>query len=86
MVQAICDAVAEVGPLVRQAMVQHPGFEDIGKRILLAWAEGVQGLRDQRVYAMPNWMGNTAFDDFSPQPKLMTLQEKIGRSPLLGER
>jgi serine/threonine-protein kinase HipA len=48
MVQAISDAVAEVGPQVRQAMAQHPGFEDIGKRMLMAWAEGVQGLRDQR--------------------------------------
>ena len=86
MVQAISDAVAEVGPLVRQAMAQHSGFEDIGKRMLLAWAEGVQGLRDQHVYAMPDWTGRTAFEDFSPPPKLMTSQEKIGRSPLLGER
>ena len=86
MVQAISDAVAEVGPLVRQAMAQHPGFEDIGKRMLLAWTEGVQGLRDQRVYAMPDWTGHQAFEDFSPPPKLMTSQDKIGRSPLLGKR
>jgi serine/threonine-protein kinase HipA len=86
MVQAISDAVAEVGLLVRHAMAQHPGFEDIGKRMLLAWADGVRGLRDQRVYAMPDWTGHTAFEDFSPPPKLMTSQEKIGRSPLLGKR
>jgi len=52
MVQAICYAVADVDPLVRQAMAQHPGFEDIGKRMLMAWAEGFAGLRDQRVYAL----------------------------------
>jgi serine/threonine-protein kinase HipA len=45
MVQAIGDAVADVRPMVRQAMAQHPGFEDIGKRILVAWDEGVRGLR-----------------------------------------
>ena len=45
LVQAIGDAVADVRPMVRQAMAQHPGFEDIGKRILVAWDEGVQGLR-----------------------------------------
>ena len=45
MVQAIGDAVTDVGPLVRQAMALHPGFEDIGKRILVAWDEGLQGLR-----------------------------------------
>ncbi len=46
LVQAISDAVADVAPLVRQAMAQHPRFADIGKRMLMAWAEGAQGLRD----------------------------------------
>ncbi len=86
MVQAICDAVADVGPLVRQAMAQHPGFEDIGKRMLMAWAEGVQGLRDQRVYALGGWRPPAAFEDFSPPPKQKTETNKIGRSPLLGKR
>ena len=35
MVQAISDAVADVAPQVRQAMAQHPGFEDLGKRMLM---------------------------------------------------
>jgi serine/threonine-protein kinase HipA len=86
MVQAISDAVADVGPLVRQAMVQHPGFEDIGKRILLAWAEGVQGLRDTRVYAVGDWAAGDAFEGFSAPPKLQTNNTKIGQSPLLGKR
>ena len=86
MVQAISDAVADVGPQVRQAMAQHPGFEDIGKRMLLAWAEGVQGLRDARVYAVGEWQAGEAFDGFSAPPKLVSPQEKIGRSPLLGKR
>ena len=86
MVQAISDAVADVGPLVRQAMAQHPGFEDIGKRMLMAWAEGVQGLRDQRVYAVGEWVAGDAFEGFSPPPKLATDTNKIGRSPLLGKR
>jgi serine/threonine-protein kinase HipA len=86
MVQAISDAVADVGPLVRQAMAQHPGFEDIGKRMLMAWAEGVQGLRDQRVYALGEWTAGDAFEGFSPPPKLTADNNKIGRSPLLGKR
>ena len=86
MVQAICDAVADVGPLVRQAMAQHPGFEDIGKRMLIAWAEGVAGLRDQRVYALGPWTPPAAFEDFSPPPKQKSEPAKIGRSPLLGKR
>ena len=61
MVQAISDAVADVGREVRQAMAEHPGFEDIGQRMLLAWSEGVQGLRDQRVYAVGDWAAGDAF-------------------------
>ena len=86
MVQAISDAVADVAPQVRQAMAQHPGFEDIGKRMLLAWAEGVQGLRDARVYAVGDWQAGDTFDGFSTPPKPVSPQEKIGRSPLLGKR
>ena len=86
MVQAISDAVADVGTQVRQAMAQHPGFEDIGKRMLLAWAEGVQGLRDARVYAVGEWQAGEAFEGFSAPPKHKLSQEKIGRSPLLGKR
>ena len=86
MVQAISDAVADVAPQVRQAMAQHPGFEDVGKRMLMAWAEGVQGLRDARVYAVGDWNAGEAVGGFSTPPKLVSPQEKIGRSPLLGKR
>lgn len=85
MVQAISDAVADVGRDVRQAMAEHPGFEDIGKRMLLAWAEGVQGLRDQRVYAVGDWVAGEAFEGFSVPPKLAAETNKIGRSSLLGQ-
>ena len=86
MVQAISDAVADVGHLVRQAMAQHPGFEDVGKRMLMAWTEGVQGLRDQRVYAVGEWAAGDAFEGFSPPPKQKIEINKIGHSPLLGKR
>ena len=86
MVQAISDAVADVGPLVRQAMAQHPGFEDVGKRMLMAWAEGVRGLRDQRVYSVGNWTSGAAFEAFSPPPKQKSPSARIGESPLLGKR
>ncbi len=86
IVQAISDAVADVGPLVRQAMQQHPAFDDVGKRMLLAWADGVQGLRDQRVYAVGDWAAGAAFEGFSLLPKQKLEATKIGRSPLLGKR
>ena len=85
-VQAISDAVADVAPQVRQAMRQHPAFQDIGKRMLLAWSEGVQGLRDQRVYAAGDWAAGEAFEGFSSPPKLESNTAKVGRSPLLAKR
>ena len=86
MVQAISDAVADVGPQVRQAMRQHPDFEDVGKRMLLAWSEGVQGLRDQRVYAVGDWAAGEAFEGFSPPARQKAEPAKVGQSPLLGKR
>ena len=86
IVEAISDAVAEVGPMVRSAMQQHPTFETVGKRMLMAWAEGVRGLRDQRVFALGDWKGGDAFEGFSPPPKQKLEAAKIGRSPLLGKR
>ena len=86
LVEAISDAVADVGPAVRQAMAAHAGFTDVGKRMLMAWSEGVAGLRDQRVYAVGDWAAGAAFDGFSPPPKQTTDTPKIGRSPLLGQR
>ena len=87
MVQTIGDAVADVAPQVRQAMTLHPGFADIGTRMLLAWHEGVQGLRDERMYAVGNWVAGEAFDDLLTPTKLPAdSNNKVGRSPLLGER
>jgi serine/threonine-protein kinase HipA len=86
MVLAISDAVADVGPQVRQAMRQHPGFEDIGKRMLMAWADGVQGLREQRVYALGGWKAGLAFEGVSPPPKQPSVANRMGRYPLLGKR
>lgn len=87
MVEAISDAVSDVGAQVREAMRTHPGFEELGKRMLMTWAEGVQGLRDKRVYAVGDWQPGAAFEGFSEPPKLKGGgTTTIGRSPLLGER
>ena len=88
MVEAISDAVTDVAPQVREAMKTHRKFNDIGKRMLMAWSEGVRGLRDQRVYAIGEWQAGKAFEGFSPPAKLVSglVKNKLGRSPLLGER
>lgn len=84
IVDRIATAMAEVGPQVREAMQQHPSFVDIGKRMLLAWQEGIEGLRSRRVYALGDAALGEAFRGFSePEPTKAT-HGAIGRSDLLG--
>jgi serine/threonine-protein kinase HipA len=86
LVEAISDAVADIGPQVREAMATHRAFADVGKRMLAAWAEGLRGLRDERVYATGAWQGGPAFERLSAAPKLRAEKVRLGRSPLLGKR
>jgi serine/threonine-protein kinase HipA len=67
-------------------MKLHDGFDDIGKRMLLAWADGVRGLRDERTYSAAGWAPGAAFAGLCAPAQLKTETNKVGRSPLLGKR
>ncbi len=86
IVEAISDAISAIAPRVREAISLYPGFSDIGKRMLIAWHEGVMGLRNQRVYALSDWVENPAFKEFSMPSKLENQRIVIGRSDGLGKR
>jgi serine/threonine-protein kinase HipA len=86
IVDQVASAMAEVGPLVREAMQQHPGFVDIGKRMLLAWQEGIAGLRDKRIYASGPMALGEAFTGFSDPEPTRPKQAVVGRSDLLGRK
>ncbi len=86
MVERISDAVADTAPAVREMTNQLPGFRDIGKRMLATWSEGIQLLREPRVYAMSPWKSSEAFEGISDPPKLENPRTVIGRSPLLANR
>lgn len=83
IIEEISDAASKTAVQVRAAMSSHPGFVDIGKRMLLAWHEGVSGLRDQRMYAIGEWKSGGALTGFSNPPKLDRPRTVIGRSELL---
>lgn len=86
IIDQIGTAMSEVGPQVRQAMVEHPGFADIGARMLLAWQEGLSGLRDKRTYALGDIDLGESFEGF-PQPAIVKGERQvIGQSDLLGKR
>ena len=87
IIEAIGDAVSVTAVQVREAMAVHPGFVDIGKRMLIAWHEGVSGLRDSRTYAMGAWRAGEALTGFSEPLKLKNPKKAaVGHSELLGKR
>ena len=86
IVEAISDAVSDIAPRVREAMTRYAAFEDIGKRMLLAWNEGVTGLRGKRVYSLQEWNPSSAFEGFSDPPPHSNEKAVIGRSEGLAKR
>jgi serine/threonine-protein kinase HipA len=86
IVEAISDAVADIAPRVREAMTRYAAFEDIGKRMLLAWNEGVTGLRGKRVYSLQEWNPSSAFEGFSDPTPHSNEKAVIGRSEGLARR
>lgn len=86
IVDAIAQAVSEVAPMVRAAMIEHPDFADLGKCMLQAWEAGVTELRDKRVYALGTTALGDAFTGFSDPPKVDAGRSTIGHSELLGRR
>jgi serine/threonine-protein kinase HipA len=79
LIEQISDAVSDTAPKVREAMDEHPGFRQLGKRLLQAWSEGVQSLRDKQAFAMPGWTPGSAFEGFSDPPRLKATKRVTGR-------
>lgn len=86
IVDQIAAAMSDVGPLIREAMNEHSGFTDIGKRMLQMWHEGIDGLRQKRVYDLSNAELGEAFVGFSDPAPVVTKRAVLGRSELLGGR
>lgn len=86
MVECISDAVADTAPAVREKMDSLAGFRDTGKRMLAAWSEGVNHLREERMYGMSTWKSSPAFEGISDSPKLENPRTVIGKSELLAGR
>jgi serine/threonine-protein kinase HipA len=61
-------------------MIRYAAFEDIGKRMLLAWNEGITGLRVKRVYSLQEWNPSSAFEGFSDPLRHSNGMAVIGRS------
>jgi serine/threonine-protein kinase HipA len=86
IIEQIGTAISQVGILVREAMTEHLGFAEIGKRMLLSWQEGLAGLRNKRSYAMGDTELGDAFAAVSDPGSVKSERTVIGRSELLGKR
>jgi len=83
IVERISDAVADAAPAVREMVNELSGFKDLGKRILVAWNEGVTALREPCMYGLSPWKSTFNFAGISGPPKLRSPRKVIGRSELL---
>ena len=86
IVERISDAVADVSPAVRKTMDDLSGFKETGKRMLAAWNEGVNHLRDSRMYGLSPRKSSQAFEGISDAPKLENAGKVVGRSELIAPR
>jgi serine/threonine-protein kinase HipA len=86
IVETISEAISDTAPRVREAMDRYEGFKELGARMLLTWNEGVNGLREQRVYSLPEWRRDPAFDGLSTPEKLENPRRVMGRSEGLAAR
>lgn len=86
IVERISDAIADTGPAVREWMSRLASFKDTGKRMLATWSDGVNVLRDGRIYGLSPWKASKAFKGISDAPKLKSRRRVVGRSELLAGR
>lgn len=86
IVEQIGTAMVEVAPRVREAMAEHAGFAEVGKRMLSSWQEGLAGLRGKRAYALGVMAMGEAFSGFSGPPPAGKGRKVLGRSELIGKR
>jgi serine/threonine-protein kinase HipA len=83
IVERISDAISDTAPAVRELMASLEGFNDTGKRMLTTWSDGVNYLRDSRMYGLSPWKSSEAFEGISDPPRLENSKTVIGRSELL---
>lgn len=82
IIEKIGQAIDEVAPGVREAMTQHEGFHEIGKRMLLAWQQGIQSLRGKQLYGMDSPTLGESFRGLSDPGPVKPRRELTGRSDL----
>jgi len=82
IIERIGEAITEVAPAVCDAINEHPGFREIGKRMLLAWQEGLGTLRNKRTYDLATLDLGEAFDGLSDPAPIRNDRVVIGRSKL----
>jgi serine/threonine-protein kinase HipA len=85
LVEQVCEAIVEVTPEVIAHAEDKPGFRELAKQILHTWNRGMQSLKANSTYAVPDLKAQLEAVGLSnPAPLKIPKQERIGRSELLG--
>jgi serine/threonine-protein kinase HipA len=82
----ICAAMTAVAPEVLAATDRHPAFREVGKRMLLAWNDGMQSLKLEKSWQLPDLTDFLSSSRLSEPERMRVPRNVIGRSNLLPDR
>ncbi|MES2070059.1 MAG: type II toxin-antitoxin system HipA family toxin [Pseudomonadota bacterium] len=87
LVERICEAIVETTPEVIAHAEDKPGFRELAKQILHAWNRGMQSLKADKSYTVPDLQASLAAAGMDHPAALKTpKRQRVGRSDLLGPR
>ncbi|OYU09859.1 MAG: hypothetical protein CFE38_20545 [Comamonadaceae bacterium PBBC1] len=81
-VERVCEAIVEVSPEVLRATRDNKHFTEVGVRMLRAWNEGMNSLRLQKAWSLPNLDHLLEDEALAKVADPKAPRKVLGRSPL----
>lgn len=81
-VERVCEAIVAVSPEVLRATRDNKHFTEVGVRMLRAWNEGMNSLRLQKAWSLPNLDHLLDDETLAKVADPKTPRKVLGRSPL----
>lgn len=81
-VERVCEAIVAVSPEVLRATRDDKHFADVGVRMLRAWNEGMNSLRLQKAWNLPNLDPLLEDEALAKVADPKAPRKVLGRSPL----
>lgn|SRR5574343_1082912 len=81
-VARLCEAIVVTSSEVLQAIRHYPQFAEVGVRMLRAWNDGMNSLRIQKTWLLPNLNEKLSGESLTTVTNPKAPWRAMGRSPL----